>query len=87
MNNFNIGGMFNGSASGGPSEGLELHLDLTNKTATVLKNLVDKSNIIISPSQGTFDTLPNGNTLLSYGQIPAIKEFGPEGNDDVRMTI
>jgi len=87
MNNFNVGGIFNGSESGGPSEGLELHLDLTNMTATVLKNLVDQNDPIINPSQGTFDPLPNGNTLIGYGQIPAIKEYGPEGNDDVRMTI
>lgn len=86
MNNFNAAQPFNGS---NPSTGLSLHLDLTTNTATVLKNLIDENEIpaIYNDAQGTFDPLSNGNTLLGYGQIPAIKEFGPLGNNDVRMTI
>jgi Arylsulfotransferase (ASST) len=87
MNNFNASGPFNSTGGGGPSEGLKLHLNLSSKTTTVLKNLVDANEPIYNDAQGTFDPLPNGNPLLGYGQIPAIKEFGSDGNNDVRMTI
>lgn len=84
MNNFNAGGGFNGSHE---SEGLELHLNLVTKRVTVLKNLVDPLQHIYNDAQGTFGPLPNGNTLLGYGLIPVMKEFGPHNNSDVRMTI
>ena len=84
MNNFNAPGPFNGSHQ---SEGLELHLNLITKTATALKNLIDLNESIYNDAMGTFNPLLNGNTLLGYGQIPTMKEFGPAGNNDVRMTI
>ncbi|CZR64534.1 uncharacterized protein PAC_14432 [Phialocephala subalpina] len=84
MNNFNAAPPFNGS---NPSTGLSLHLDLTTNTASVLKNLIDPNENIYNDAQGTFDPQANSNTLLGYGQIPAMKEFGPLGNEDVRMTI
>ena len=83
FNNYNGNApLFNGSH---PAEGLELHLDLENKTATVLKNLVDPSELIYPIAAGSFISLPNGNVLLGYGTYPSIKEFGPHG--DVRMSI
>lgn len=84
MNNFNAATLFNGTHQ---TTGLELHLNLVNKTATVLKNLVDPDVEIFNDQMGTFWPLPNGNTLLGYGQIPAMKEFGPVGDHEVRMTI
>lgn len=84
MNNFNAAPPFNGTHQ---SEGLELHLNLSTRTATVLKNLVDLNESVFNDAQGSFDPLPNGNTLLGYGQIPEMKEFGPVGDNDVRMTI
>lgn len=68
-----------------PAEGLAFQLNLVDKTATVLKNLTDPDEPIFPIAAGSTTTLPNGNTLVSYGTYPSIKEFGPDG--DVRMSI
>ena len=68
-----------------PAEGLEFHLNLENKTATLLKNLIDPKELIYPIAAGSYDSLPNGNVLLGYGVYPSMKEFGPDG--DVRMSI
>ena len=73
---------FNGT---NPAEGLEFHLNLENKTATLLKDLVDPKELIYPIAAGSYVSLPNGNVLLGYGVYPSIKEFGPAG--DVRMSI
>ncbi|KAL9093257.1 MAG: hypothetical protein Q9165_003998 [Trypethelium subeluteriae] len=74
--------LFNGTH---PAEGLEFYLDLENKTATLLKNLVDPNELIYPIAAGSYVDLPNGNVLLGYGTYPSIKEYGPDG--DVRMSI
>jgi Arylsulfotransferase (ASST) len=51
----------------------------------VLNTFADKTDKIYANSQGAYSSLPNGNVIMGYGQIPKIKEFGPAG--DVRMTI
>lgn len=79
------------NANGVPSQapnttrGLQFSLDLTSKSATLLENFFDPNEILSVETQGAFNSLPNGNTLMDYGQLPVIKEYGPDG--DVRMTI
>ena len=68
-----------------PTEGLKLNLDLANRSVKVLKAFTDPTENIYSITQGAHSLLPNGNTLLSYGSIARIKEFGPTG--DVRMRL
>ncbi|KAI9657995.1 MAG: hypothetical protein M1821_002654 [Bathelium mastoideum] len=74
--------LFNGT---NPAEGLEFHLDLKNKSATLIKNLIDPTELAYPIAAGSFEPLPNGNVILGYGTYPSIKEFGPDG--DVRMSI
>ncbi|KAK3172027.1 hypothetical protein OEA41_004111 [Lepraria neglecta] len=50
----------------------------------VLKDLSDPTDPIYADSQGSTEILPNGNTLMDYGQIPVLKEYGPGA--DVRYT-
>lgn len=78
--NNNNAGWDNGTRA---TNGLRLQLDLEAKTATVLQKL--DSDGIFTESQGSFFPLDNGNTLMGFGSISKIKEFGPDG--DVRMTL
>ncbi|KAL9107267.1 MAG: hypothetical protein Q9227_007808 [Pyrenula ochraceoflavens] len=74
--------LFNGTH---PAEGLEFRLDFGNRTASLLKNLIDANELIYPIAAGSYSPLSNGNTILGYGTYPSIKEFGPDG--DVRMSI
>ncbi|KAI9835568.1 MAG: hypothetical protein M1819_002019 [Sarea resinae] len=84
FNNANAGPPFNGTS---PTTGLELSLDLTNFTVTVIRNLSDPNDALYADTQGSFTPLSNGNVFMGYGQIPKFKEFGPDGDSDVRMTV
>jgi hypothetical protein len=64
---------------------LMFSLDLEKNTSTLLKDLYDPNQRLYADSQGAFDLLPNGNVLMGFGQIPVIREYGPDG--DVRMSI
>ena len=68
-----------------PSNGLQLSLNLANRSVKVLKRLTNPTERLYTDSQGSASLLPNGNTLLGYGSIAKIKEFGPKG--DVRMRL
>ncbi|KAI9713515.1 MAG: hypothetical protein M1820_000897 [Bogoriella megaspora] len=74
--------LFNGTK---PARGLEFNLDFENKTATLLKNLIDPNELTYPIAAGSYQSLPNGNAILGYGTYPSLKEFGPDG--DVRMSI
>ncbi|KAJ5220224.1 hypothetical protein N7468_009428 [Penicillium chermesinum] len=69
------------------TSGLKLSLDLKEKTATLLEVFEDPTDPIYTDSQGSFWPLPNGNTLIGYGSIPKIKEFGPDGNPRMTLTF
>jgi hypothetical protein len=84
FNNYNNGQPLNSSK---PSDGLKFSLDLITHKATLLKSLVDPNDLIYAGSQGSSSPLKNGNTLIGYGAVAKIKEFGPHGNNDVRMTV
>ncbi|KAJ5724437.1 hypothetical protein N7493_006165 [Penicillium malachiteum] len=68
--------------SEGPSTGLSLAIDLTQKTVTGLRSLIDPNDPIRSASQGNYQVLPDsdGHVLISYGSTPKIKEFDGDGN-------
>lgn len=82
FNNYNSG-WDNGTH---PSEGLELLVNLADHDVSVLNNYQDPRDSIYTDSQGAFWPLSNGNTLVGYGSIAKIKEYGPD-NGDVRMTL
>lgn len=65
--------------------GLLFSLDLQSKAATLLKEYKDPDQPLYVDSQGALSILANGNALQGYGQIPVVREYGPEG--DVRLSI
>ncbi|KAE9373137.1 hypothetical protein N431DRAFT_338480 [Stipitochalara longipes BDJ] len=80
--------MFNNAniSPGGTNQtlGLDFYLDLTSKKAALLKSLADPNDPLFAESQGSYESLPNGNVFMGYGQLPVFKEYGPDG--DVRMS-
>jgi hypothetical protein len=72
--------------NGSPNKtlGLEFHLDLATKKATLLKSLSDPNDYLSVGSQGDYQPVPNGNVFMGYGAYPRFKEYGPHG--DVRMS-
>lgn len=84
---------YNSAVSNGthPSDGLELKLSLPpdkSQSPEVLKYLSDPSDPIYADSQGSTALLGNGNIFLDYGQIPVVKEYGPNSSTgaDIRFT-
>jgi hypothetical protein len=74
-----------------PSNGLAFQLTLppSKLQSVALLTVLDNpssSHPISTNAQGSHQLLPNGNHLLSYGQIPVGREYGPMGgnNNDVR---
>lgn len=65
--------------------GLIFSLDLKKKTSALLQDFYDPTQALYANSQGALDLLPNGNVLMGYGQIPLIKEYGPDGK--VRLNV
>jgi len=60
------------------SKGMRIALDLKNMTAK-LEVAFKHEPSILSTSQGSYQTLPNGNVVLGYGFNGAITEYSPEG--------
>jgi hypothetical protein len=60
------------------SRGVRVEIDLDAMTAKLGGEYFHPAKLR-SPSQGSYQTLPNGNVLLGYGEIPAITEFAPDG--------
>lgn len=70
-----------------PSKGLTLRLTLPpspEHPPELVTNFYDHQYPVSSAAEGSFFPLPNGNTLMGYGDEPYIKEYGPKG--DVRWS-
>ena len=64
-----------------PSHGLFLQLDLTNMTAGLQKEYYHDPNLNIG-SQGSTQSLANGNVFNGWGQSAYYGEFAPGGNSE-----
>ncbi len=63
------------------SSGLELHLDLTNYSVTLIRRLQGPEDLIASPHTGNYQSLPlAGHALTNYGLSPIMKEFDGAGD-------
>ena len=60
------------------TRGLRIQVDQQQMTAKVMAEYMNPLHIY-SISQGSYQILPNGHALLSYGNSPAYIEFTPEG--------
>lgn len=85
FNNRNSG--FPGQNGTNQSNGLQLSLNLEDKTLVVDKVLIDPTYHDFTDSQGASNPLENGNTSMGWGSIARLTEFGPNGDNDVRLRI
>ncbi|KAJ5759225.1 hypothetical protein N7520_006381 [Penicillium odoratum] len=72
----------NPTDSEGPTTGVSLVIDLTNKTVTGLRSLDDSSDPIHSISQGSYQVLneTDGHVFMGYGSISKVKEYDGAGS-------
>ena len=62
----------------GPSRALELKLDQSTKTASVVNEL-DHGSSFQSQYMGNRQSLPNGHTFVGWGQVPFLTEYDEKG--------
>ena len=61
------------------SRGLLIALDFKDHRATLLQTYVDDRTAILSPSQGSIQTLRDGDHLLGYGEVGLVAQFASSG--------
>jgi hypothetical protein len=61
------------------SRALLLRVDPLTRTVSVMRQFVNPSRTLLSPSQGNAAGLPGGNWLVGYGGLPSFTEFDPAG--------
>ncbi|POR32161.1 Uncharacterized protein TPAR_07616 [Tolypocladium paradoxum] len=62
----------------GHSRGLMIELDLEGMTAALVHSYVSPQ-MLLAPSQGSVQVLPNNNVLVGWGHTPAYTEFSLDG--------
>jgi predicted lipoprotein with Yx(FWY)xxD motif len=70
------------------ARGLVLKLDLTAKTSTVVRAYTHSPGLFV-PTQGSMQTLANGNVFVGWGQQPVYSEYTQSGKLllDVQMPV
>ncbi|EAW12970.1 arylsulfotransferase family protein [Aspergillus clavatus NRRL 1] len=59
--------------------GLILELDMQNRTVSLLKKFWDAEDPVFAPSQGSYQSLPNGHVLMEHGAVPKLEEYDENG--------
>jgi Arylsulfotransferase (ASST) len=62
------------------SRAVRIKLDFKTHQARLTAAYAHKDPPLLAPSQGNAQTLPDGNTLVGYGGVPAISEFASDGS-------
>jgi Arylsulfotransferase (ASST) len=62
------------------SRAIRIKLDLKSHRATLAASYTHRNPPLLAASQGNAQTLPGGNTLVGYGGVPAISEYGEDGS-------
>jgi hypothetical protein len=65
--------------AGRSSRALRIALDFADRRATLVHELTHPGTIILSPSQGNVQTLPDGAVVVGWGQRGGASEFSPAG--------
>jgi len=63
----------------GPTTGLELAVNIVERTVSLSKRLIDPTDLIYADQEGSYQPLGNGNVLLGHGAIPKIKMYDANG--------
>jgi hypothetical protein len=62
------------------SRALRIKLDLRTHRASLVSVYTHTDPPLLAASQGNMQTLPDGNTLVGYGGVPAISEYAKDGS-------
>ncbi len=62
------------------SRAIRITLDLKAHRARLVSAYTHPDPPLLAASQGNMQTLPDGNTLVGYGGVPAISEFAKDGS-------
>ena len=60
------------------SRALTLQVDMADHTVSLVRSLISPNNLL-STSQGSMQMLPNGDTLVGYGNEPYVTEYNRQG--------
>jgi hypothetical protein len=69
------------------SRGKYIALDHVAKTATLVKAFHPPDDSILAKSQGSLQTLPNGNALINWGSEGQVTEYSPDGEIIFHMFL
>ncbi len=61
------------------SRALRIELDLATHRASLVSVYTHRDPPLLAASQGNVQTLPDGNTVVGYGAVPAISEYARGG--------
>jgi hypothetical protein len=61
------------------SRGVLLEPDFATKTVALVKSFVNPSRTLLAPAQGNMLSLPEGDWLMGYGNLPNFTEYSPSG--------
>jgi hypothetical protein len=83
---FDDGGLGPAACPEHKSRALTLTLNLASHTATVTRSL-QHSPALQASFVGSNQTLPNGDALVSWGELEKITEFSPAGKPNFEMSL
>jgi hypothetical protein len=61
------------------SRGLRIRLDFKSRRARLVSAYTHRDPPLLAASQGNMQALANGNSLVGYGEVPAISEYAADG--------
>jgi hypothetical protein len=62
------------------SRAVRIRLDLRSRQAHLVSVLTHANSPLLAASQGNMQTLASGNTVVGYGEVPAISEYSSRGS-------
>jgi hypothetical protein len=62
------------------SRAIQVSVNLATHEARLVSSFTHRDPPLLAASQGNVQTLPDGNSLVGYGGIPAISEYAPDGS-------
>jgi hypothetical protein len=62
------------------SRAVRIRLDFRAHRAQLVSSYTHRSPPLLAASQGNAQTLANGNTVVGFGEVPAISEYGKDGS-------
>jgi len=61
------------------SRAIDVRLDTATMTATLVREVAHPDKPLVAGSQGNVQSLPDGDWMVGWGEVPYVSEFGPSG--------